>query len=271
MVKLQGQNEIAHASQIYFVSLYRNLEFHFLSLFPNPDPQVKTYTHTHTHTHPILFQRYNATSMCACSVAKSCLTLWESVGCSLQGSSVHGILQARVLEWVAISTSKGSSHPGIEQESPASPNWQVHSLPLSHQGSPIMQHTILFIIADFFSWLQILQTEILVFSFLSWILLCSVDSEPFARLAQSQVSWTALIHLLDLLLHVNHSWVYCPFALQPRPTRGSQQSGIFFFSYPGLWIAVRFFICLFVLLGGLWMGDWGCIFHTKHCARYAVV
>ena len=229
MVKLQGQNEIAHASQIYFVSLYRNLEFHFLSLFPNPDPQVKTYTHTHTHTHPILFQRYNATSMCACSVAKSCLTLWESVDCSLQGSSVHGILQARVLEWVAISTSKGSSHPGIEQESPASPNWQVHSLPLSHQGSPIMQHTILFIIADFFSWLQILQTEILVFSFLSWILSCSVDSERFARLTQSQVSWTALIHLLDLHLHVNHSWVYCPLALQPRPTRGSQQSGIFSF------------------------------------------
>ena len=98
-----------------------NLEFHFLCLFPNPDPQVKTHTHTHTHTHTILFQRYNATSMCACLVAKSCLTLWESVDCSLQASSVHGILQARVLEWVAISTSKGSSHPGIEQESSTSP------------------------------------------------------------------------------------------------------------------------------------------------------
>ena len=55
MVKLQGQNEIAHASQIYFVSLYRNLEFHFLSLFPNPDPQVKTHTHAHTHT-PFCFK-----------------------------------------------------------------------------------------------------------------------------------------------------------------------------------------------------------------------
>ena len=107
--------------------------------------------------------------------------------------------------------------------------WQVHSLPLSHQGSPIMRHTVLFIIADFFSWLHILQTEILMFSFLSWILSCSVGSEPFASLAQSQVSWTALTHLLDLLLHVNHSWVYCPLALQPRPTRGSQQSGIFSF------------------------------------------
>ena len=38
---------------------------------------------------------------------------------SLPGSSVHGIFQARVLEWVAISFSRGSSRPGIEPESPA--------------------------------------------------------------------------------------------------------------------------------------------------------
>ena len=34
--------------------------------------------------------------------------------CSLPGSSVHGIFQARILEWVAISFSKDSSYPGIE-------------------------------------------------------------------------------------------------------------------------------------------------------------
>ena len=33
-------------------------------------------------------------------VAQSCLTLCNLMACSLQGSSVHGILQARVLEWV---------------------------------------------------------------------------------------------------------------------------------------------------------------------------
>ena len=38
---------------------------------------------------------------------------------SLPGSSLHGILQARVLEWVAISFSSGSSDPGIEPGSPA--------------------------------------------------------------------------------------------------------------------------------------------------------
>ena len=42
-------------------------------------------------------------------VAKSCPTLCNPVGCSLPGSSIHGIFQARILEWVAISFSRGSS------------------------------------------------------------------------------------------------------------------------------------------------------------------
>ena len=43
--------------------------------------------------------------MYACSFAKSCLTLCNPVECSPPGSSVHEIFQARVLEWVAISSS----------------------------------------------------------------------------------------------------------------------------------------------------------------------
>ena len=42
---------------------------------------------------------------------KSCPTLCDPMECSLPGSSVHGIFQARVLEWVAISFSRGSSQP----------------------------------------------------------------------------------------------------------------------------------------------------------------
>ena len=41
-----------------------------------------------------------------CSVAQSCPTLCNPVDCSPPGSSVHGILQAKILEWVAISYSK---------------------------------------------------------------------------------------------------------------------------------------------------------------------
>ena len=44
-------------------------------------------------------------------VAQSCLTLCDPMDCSLPGSSVHGIFQARILEWVAISFSRGSSWP----------------------------------------------------------------------------------------------------------------------------------------------------------------
>ena len=42
-------------------------------------------------------------------VAQSCLTLSDPMDCSLQGSSIHGIFQARVLEWIAISFSRESS------------------------------------------------------------------------------------------------------------------------------------------------------------------
>ena len=44
-------------------------------------------------------------------VAQLCLTLCNPVDCSLLGSSVHGIFQAIVLEWIAISFSRGSSQP----------------------------------------------------------------------------------------------------------------------------------------------------------------
>ena len=42
-------------------------------------------------------------------VTQLCLTLFDPMDCSPPGSSVHGILQARILEWVAIPFSRGSS------------------------------------------------------------------------------------------------------------------------------------------------------------------
>ena len=48
-------------------------------------------------------------TLCACSVAQSCLTLCDPMHCSLPGSSLHGILQARILQWAAIPFSRGSS------------------------------------------------------------------------------------------------------------------------------------------------------------------
>ena len=68
-------------------------------------------------------ERLNLLSVfCAmCSVAQWCLTLCNPMVCSPPGSSVRGIFQVIVLEWVAISSFRGSSHPGTEPLSPASP------------------------------------------------------------------------------------------------------------------------------------------------------
>ena len=44
-------------------------------------------------------------------VTQPCLTLWDPLDYSLSGSSVHGILQAKILEWVSISFSRGSFWP----------------------------------------------------------------------------------------------------------------------------------------------------------------
>ena len=46
-----------------------------------------------------------------CLVTQLCPTLCDTVDCSLPGSSVHGVLQARILEWVAMPSSRGSSQP----------------------------------------------------------------------------------------------------------------------------------------------------------------
>ena len=56
-----------------------------------------------------------------CLVTKSCPTLCDRMDCSAPGSPVHGISQARILEWVAIFFARGSSWPSIKPEALASP------------------------------------------------------------------------------------------------------------------------------------------------------
>ena len=62
-------------------------------------------------------------------VAQSCLTFQPH---GPTGSTAHGVLQARILGWVAIPFSRGFPNPGIEFRSP---EMKADSLPLSHQGS----------------------------------------------------------------------------------------------------------------------------------------
>ena len=60
--------------------------------------------------------------VCVCvKLLQSCPTLCNPMDCSLPGSSVHGILQARMLEWVAKPSSRESSDPGVRPEPLTSP------------------------------------------------------------------------------------------------------------------------------------------------------
>ena len=66
-------------------------------------------------------------------IAQSCPTLCDPIDCSQPGSSVDGISQARIVEWVAISFSRYLPNAGIE---PGSPVLQAYSLPPKPPGKP---------------------------------------------------------------------------------------------------------------------------------------
>ena len=72
--------------------------------------------------------------VCVCVlVAQLCPTLCNRIDCSPLVSSDHGILQARIMEWVAISFSRDLPDPGIEL---GSPTLQAHALMSEPPGKP---------------------------------------------------------------------------------------------------------------------------------------
>ena len=76
----------------------------------------------------------------SCYVNKDlCPSLCDPMDCSMSGFSVYGILQARILEWVAAPFSRDLPNPGIEPRSPA---LQADSLPSEPPGKPIREISI---------------------------------------------------------------------------------------------------------------------------------
>ena len=71
-----------------------------------------------------------------CMCAKLLPTLCDPMNYGLPGSPVHGLLQAGILEWVAMPSSRDLPDPGIVPVSPVTCALKVDSLPLSHQGHP---------------------------------------------------------------------------------------------------------------------------------------
>ena len=83
-------------------------------------------------------------TICVCMHAKllqSCPTLCAPMDCSPPGSSVHGILQARIWRGLPCPPSGDLPDPGIEPTSPVAPALQADSLTLSHLGSPTIPYT----------------------------------------------------------------------------------------------------------------------------------
>ena len=89
-IPLKDYNEHMHKPVslcIYLISLYLNLLL--VSLYPSQD----------------------VVCVCECMLAQSCPTFCNLMDCMPPGFSIHGILQGRILEWVAMSFSRGSSRP----------------------------------------------------------------------------------------------------------------------------------------------------------------
>ena len=110
-----------------------NLQCPLMPEWINCNVCVYTFIHIQTHIH----KKWDIpAAACCCLIAKPCLTLCDPMDSSPPGSSVHGILQARILEWVTISFSRGSSWPREQThicsagrffttEPPGKPEWDT--------------------------------------------------------------------------------------------------------------------------------------------------
>ena len=116
---------------------------------------TQLYTHTHTYTH---------TCICVCALSHSVMSdSCDPMDCSLQESSVHGILQARLQEWVAMPSSRGSSRPRdqtrVSQVSCIG-RWVLYHL--HHLGSLHSIHTHTHTHTHIYSFLYIFSSNILL-------------------------------------------------------------------------------------------------------------
>ena len=89
--------------------------------------------------------------LCTCSVTWSCLSFCDPMDCNIPGSSVHGIFQGGILEWVAISSSRGSFPPRDWTHLFPILHWPAESSPLHHLESPIYLSISIYLLYSFTS------------------------------------------------------------------------------------------------------------------------
>ena len=94
-----------------------------------------------SHTFPNFLYESEIISLgvCVCLFTQLCSILCDPIDCSPPGSSVHRIFQARILEWVATSSSRGSSPSRDQKPCLLQPqHWQAESLLLARPGKPAL-------------------------------------------------------------------------------------------------------------------------------------
>ena len=112
---------------IQYLTLYKNCWARFASvIFPASSQLRDSFS---TYNHKVLFLNSSRSCIILCDqfvcvevevlVTQLCPTLCNPMDCSSPGSSVRGILQERILKWITISFSRGSSRSRVELECPA--------------------------------------------------------------------------------------------------------------------------------------------------------
>ena len=136
----EGGTEISHIPLPEISSPWSILPTHFLprmnfTLTHNNHPYSIMYLRAHSWwilVHSVVLYKCVHCDV-LCLVTRACLSLCNSMDCSSPGSSVHGLLQARTLEWVATVSSRDLPKTVIKPRSPA---LQADSLLSEPQGSP---------------------------------------------------------------------------------------------------------------------------------------
>ena len=147
-------------------------------------------------------------------VAQSCPTLCNPVDCSLPGSSLHGILQARILQWLPFPAPGDLPDPGIE---PRTPSLRADSLTSEPPGKP--NQTEVFFLSFFFLMWTIFNIFI---EFVTILLLCYL----FVRLLVLDFWPWGMWNLISLNKDQTHTPSIGTWSLNPWTDRGISVWGV---------------------------------------------
>ena len=137
--------------------------------------------------------------MCVCLLAKWCRLLCNPMDYSPPGSSLHGIPQVRILEWVAIPFSRGSSWPKARTWVPGTAGGFFTTEPL---GKPSSLYTPMLMMCTLV--IQVSKKNLLIFLLLQSCFCISMLPKTFILSLGSYINSMAMNHKIKSLKHEEH-------------------------------------------------------------------